>query len=548
MKIVTATPSQTEFSGENSVCDKPQLWAYVPYTLTKDNEQSNNGDRGHFLQWSSGAVFNVGASCTFEGKDYISKTAANTGNIPHCYPTGCSFKGCDVIPTASMISKITAANDILGADLTVLDDSNANTPVVFTADTYAFVPTGTTWAGYNWGFLYHVKEAITAKPVDIFPLEYQTSNVYFEWLGRPYASMTGSTVNSVRLVVDPTATVADYQCEYDKSRNRFYIAAQTLAVDAARSYPDPNVVLPVQYDTTNWDAYTSGTYKDAVYEPYPNVKTKKSSGNLVISWKVTQPFTSIGLHGITGESLELVINRVEADTSFTEIYNAEISLAKSEHPLYKSGEESYHKSLLVDHIPATVTDTHIVAITIKTATGTKDTLIGMVQPYNGVSLGLMNYAPVISTINTTGSTVGANQGAIKRKLSYKTLTPETALDDIVDALYFISRLSVEYSIPTLFLGAYPYDALRLLGHMPIYQQSLNNASSTSATLNIEEVTSPDKTLKVGIKTGTDESTPPPPDPDPDPDCVPTLFDYPMLKYTTTSNPFSYEMKKYAACP
>ena len=147
--------------------------------------------------------------------------------------------------------------------------------------------------------------------------------------------------------------------------------------------------------------------------------------------------------------------------------------------------------------------------------------------------------------NTTGN-VFQGEGRTKQKLNYKTATPSPAfMDKIIRALRHIAKLSAEYDIPTLFVGAYPYDSLAILGYMPLFSQTLNNEKVTTASLTIEEVGIQRGKLNVGTRTGTSESTP---EEIPEDPCSSVLFDYPMIEYNGSDTDYDYPLKEYNTCP
>jgi len=560
MKIITANPSYTEFSGENSVCDKPQLWAYVPYTLTKDNELFNNGDASGVPYWSSTAEYGVGGAATFENEIFISKAETNGNNPPKSSSTGWDFHMLDYELPAATKNYLDGIGTIHisfgGANnwATLLKNQDAATTFTFEKGKFVYIDLYVTWT-HNVHNLYYIKKTVTGTPEMLFPPVYRESNVYFEYWGYalPYG-YAGQPPDGVVVPHDPTEALAATRALYSRLEKRMYTVWQDLEADANRTIPNKRIKLPIVYDDANWGVYKK-VGRGNIYEPYPNVKTKKSSGDLKFQWVVTQPFTALGLYGLGGEEVSVNVSTINADSSWTTVYGDDINLAKADHPLYLFGEESYHTALLIDHIPATAADINfLLTVEVKTADGDKDTFLGMVQPYNAVSLGLMDYAPVISTVNTTGNgALATDIGRLKRKLQYKTRTPSGALDNIVDALYFISKLSAEYSIPTLFIGDFPYRALQILGHMPTYQQALTTEKETTANLNIEEVTSPNKSLKIGLYTGIDESTPPPEEegggapPLGGGGCSDRNFVYNAEEYST-DRPFEYNAQEYMICP
>ena len=248
--------------------------------------------------------------------------------------------------------------------------------------------------------------------------------------------------------------------------------------------------VKLKSNLTKW-VLVGSTNENSIYQPSPRIMTL-ADGTLSLSWSISEPFTALTLASVLGQTMVVTITSDDDDAVlFTDTYD----LTQSNPTDYTGWLFGNTESKLVDSIHYDDIAWSEAGVTISIeVTSSNNAIVGLgaVYPSNPKTLGLMNYAPVISGITTTRKVNHlelidvevVKLGTSTDKVNYKTQTPSEWLDGIVDTLRHIATLATEDGLPTYFVGQYPYDSLKILGYMPTYDQTLSNEKQTSSALNI----------------------------------------------------------------
>ena len=460
-------------------CEDYRLLAYPPIIITADNETSTTAiDDSNAPEWDSSETYGKNNLCQIDGKIYLSLEDTNTDR-PISDPYGGDFT-----PTPKILSANIAAFD---ANFKQLIGYTAGyglmISVLLTAgDLVVGVPSGTNGrAALNKAKYSKIYNASN------IPLTFQEVNtVDLEYVGTlEHVVSTAFKVNSAYINYDPTLAYEQNELTWDATQITMFKCQYDLLVDAGRDYPLEQFFYPID-PSPKW-VYITDVNPIRLYAPNPSQQTVGTSP-LVLEWDITSMFTALNLFKLIGSSVRVEINTIEA---------VPVQLHDETYGL-DADPEDYIEWLfdenpnLLDYLLIRGMD-WAEAVTLKiTITGDGEVGIGGMYPSNPISLGIMNYAPTISVINTVRTAkdkylkgdYNTLDGRATDRLKYKTIANPTELDSIIRNLRAIARISEEDGYPTFFEGEGSYKSLQLLGYMPVYDQVLNSEVATTASLQI----------------------------------------------------------------
>ena len=465
-------------------CDNhPRLLAYPPCILTEINEISTTAtDESGAPEWHpDNTPYGKNNIVKIDNKLYMSLEDANSDR-PIEDPFGGDFE-----PAPDINPSFVTAHSATVKRITPFNTTH-DVSVTSWAATKGDLLTGRPDVINGKASLYKIKATGLITIIDI-PTAYETGD-------RPKLTFIGTLediassalkVTDAYIKYDPTLAHLEDELSWDDAQQCIYKAQYDLIVDAGRAYPLKQFFYP--YNPSPKWVYITDINPIRLYNPNPTQQTVGESP-LVIEWILDKPFTAINIFKIIGETVRIEIYTTDDPPVLLhdETYMLDDVPVDYLHWLFDNG--GLLDFLLIRDLDWGENTT--VKMTIEGAEDGDQVGVGGFYPSSPLSLGFMDYAPVVGVINTIRTAkdqyfegeYNTLKGKATDTLNYKTRTIALELDDIVRNLKLITKISAEFGYPTFFEGTDRYDSLRILGYMPTYNQSLDNEHFTSASLNI----------------------------------------------------------------